>query len=382
MGQARIRPFGQARVWLVASVLAVAGLGLSAPTALAVPADFWGVSPQAPPTVEQLQRLQRGGVDSIRIGIPWSVVQPTEGGAPSWSGIDSLVGGAAQAGLNVLPFIYEAPAWAVPRAKVPGRTTARAPKTLPVKSAAERNAWSAFLVLAAERYGPGGRFWSDHPTLSAEPIRTWQIWNEPNFKYFVTRPNPADYGKLVKISFAALRSVDAGAQIVLAGMFSQPIEATRNFRPPQAYFAADFLERMYRSTPGIKSRFQGVALHPYTGNFLRLAPEIEEFRRALKRNHDAGKGLWITEIGWSSEPFGQEHDSFAKGPGGQARELKSAFSLFAHNAAKWRLKRIYWFSVDDAPGICNFCGGSGLFSQGFVPKKSWYAYVHFAGGTP
>jgi hypothetical protein len=362
--------------------MAIAGLGLSLPNALAVPANFWGVSPQAPPTVEQLQRLQRGGVDSIRIGIPWSAVQPNEGGTPNWSAVDSLVAGAAQAGLNVLPFVYEAPAWAVPRVKVPGPTSARAPKTLPVKSAAERDAWSAFLVLAAERYGPGGRFWSEHPTLSAEPIRTWQIWNEPNFKYFVARPNPADYGKLVKISFAALRSVDAGAQVVLAGMFSQPIEATRNFRPPQAYFAADFLERMYRSTPGIKSRFQGVALHPYTGNFRRLAPEIEEFRRALKRNHDAGKGLWITEIGWSSEPFGQEHDSFAKGPGGQARELKSAFSLFVHNAVKWRLKRIYWFSVDDAPGVCNFCGGSGLFSQGFVPKKSWYAYVHFAGGTP
>ncbi len=35
------------------------------------------------------------------------------------------------------------------------------------------------------------------------PIRTWQIWNEPNFKYFVAKPNPGEYGKLVKISNAA-----------------------------------------------------------------------------------------------------------------------------------------------------------------------------------
>jgi hypothetical protein len=377
-----IRPFGQARAWLAALAIAVTGLGLSVPSASAVPADFWGVSPQAPPTVEQLRRLSAGGVDSIRIGISWSAVQPNKGAAPNWSGIDSLVGGAAQAGLNVLPYVYGAPAWAVPSAKVPGPTTVRAPKTLPVKTAAERSAWFTFLELAAERYGPGGAFWRENPTLLAEPIRTWQIWNEPNFKYFVTRPNPADYGKLVQLSFAALRSVDPGAQVLLAGMFSQPIEATRNFRPPQAYFAADFLEKMYRGTPGIKSKFQGVALHPYTGTFKRLAPEIEEFRSVLRRNHDASKGLWITEIGWSSEPVGQEHDSFAKGPAGQARELKAAFSLFAQKTARWRLKRIYWFSVDDAPGVCNFCGGSGLFSKGFVPKKSWYAFVHFAGGTP
>ncbi len=370
------------RAWTAALALAIAAMVGPASSAAAVPANFWGVSPQAPPTIEQFQRLHAGGVDSIRIGIAWGSVQQTPQGAPDWGAIDYLVSGANEAGLDVLPFVYGAPTWAVPAAKVPGPTSARAPKTLPVKTAGERAAWSAFLVLAAQRYGPSGTFWQEHPTLPAAPIRTWQIWNEPNFKYFVTRPNPADYGKLVKISFAALRGVDPGAKIVLAGLFAQPIEATRRYRPPQAYFAADFVERMYRSTPGVKSKFQGVALHPYTGKYTRLAPEIEEFRRALKRNHDGGKGLWITEIGWSSETYGQEHDSFAKGPAGQARELKKAFGLFVQKATKWRLKRVYWFSVDDAQGICNFCGGSGLFGPGFVPKKSWFAYVRFAGGTP
>lgn len=381
MRRASTRPFGQVRAWAAALVVAAAALAGPAQAATALPADFWGVSPQAPPTPSQFLRLRTGGVDSVRIGIPWGAVQPTPEGPLDWSVVDSLVGGAGEAGLNVLPFVSGAPAWAVPTAKVPGPTSAHAPKTLPVKTAGERNAWAGFLALAAERYGPDGTFWREHPALPAEPIRTWQIWNEANFKYFVTRPNPADYGKLVKISFTALRGVDPGAQIVLAGLFSQPGEAG-HFKPPRAYLAADFLERMYRSTPGVKAKFQGVALHPYTGNFKRLTPEIEEFRHVLVRNHDSGKGLWITEIGWSSESYGQEHDSFAKGPGGQARELKAAFSLFVHKAAKWRLKRIYWFSVDDAPGICNFCGGSGLFGPGFVPKKSWFAYVKFAGGSP
>ena len=101
----------------------------------------------------------------------------------------------------------------------------------------------------------------------------------------------------------------------------------------------------------------------------------------LRANHDAGKGLWITELGWSSQPP-EPNNSFAKGVGGQAKQLKGAFGLLKRNQAKWRVKRVYWFSVDDAPGTCNFCDGTGLFGAGFVPKPAWYAYVKFAGGNP
>ena len=83
----------------------------------------------------------------------------------------------------------------------------------------------------------------------------------------------------------------------------------------------------------------------------------------LTRNHDAGKGLWITEMGWSSEPP-QPNNSFAKGVAGQARELKGAFRLLSANQRRWHLQRVYWFSIDDFAGVCNFCGGSGLFANG------------------
>jgi Glycosyl hydrolase catalytic core. len=138
---------------------------------------------------------------------------------------------------------------------------------------------------------------------------------------------------------------------------------------------------MYKRNPGIKAKFNGVALHPYTGKYQDLTPEIEEFRNVLTANHDPGKGLWITELGWSSQAP-TPTNIFAKGMAGQATQLKGAFSLLARNQAKWKLQRVYWFSVDDAAGACNFCGGSGLFAEGFVPKKSWYAYVKFVGGTP
>jgi hypothetical protein len=382
MAQARKRPLGQLRAWIVSLAVATAGIAIAAPAAQAIPSNFWGVSPQVTPTVEEFQRLRTGGVDSVRVPIGWGAVESAPGVA-DFSAVDHLVAGAAQAEIEVLPFIYNAPPWAVASIPVPGsHGSVVAPKTLPVKTGAQRAYWTAFLQKVVGRYGPGGSFWAANPSLPERPIRTWQIWNEQNFKYFVVRPNPADYGKLVNISYGAIKSIDPGAKLILGGMFAQPKEATLKVKPPQAYFATDFLEGLYHSTPGIKSKFSGVALHPYTTDYRKLTPTIEEFRAVLADNHDAGKGLWITEIGWSSKTRAQEDDGFAKGPKGQVTQLKGAFNLFVQKQAKWKLKQIYWFSVDDQAGSCNFCGGTGLFGEGFVPKKSWPAYVKFAGGQP
>ena len=364
-----------------ATCAAIVGMAFFASAAEALPAKFWGVVAQASPTAEQLQRLHRGGVQSIRIPFEWASVQPVAGGALNWSGVDVAVGHAVAAGIDVLPFLNGAPTWAVPAAPVPGTGgAARAPVRLPATGAAA-TAWKAFLRGAVERYGPGGAFWAANPSLPERPIRAWQIWNEENFKYFVARPNPAEYGNLVKISSPAIKSVDPGAKVVLGGLFARPIEATQGFKPPRAYFATDFLEQMYEKTPGVKAKFNGIGLHPYTYRYQSLTPDIEAVREVLKANHDPGKGIWITELGWSSSSP-DAGDGFAKGPKGQVTQLKGAFSLLKRNQAKWKVQRVYWFSVDDKPGACNFCDGSGLFSAGFKPKKSWFEYVRFAGGTP
>ncbi len=188
----------------------------------------------------------------------------------------------------------------------------------------------------------------------------------------------------MKISHAALRAADPGAKIVLAGLFARP-KGARDRRTGKHkslnWYASDFIAQMYRRTPGIKAKFSGLSLHPYT-IFARELPEvIEEFRTFMQQSGDGGKGLWITELGWSSGKS-SAGNLFAKGPGGQAKELRAAFTLLRSKQAKWKLKSVFWFSVDDSPGSCNFCDGSGLFGAGFKPKPAWYAYVKFAGGTP
>ncbi len=361
-------------VAILAGLVATPGAG-----AASVPGKFWGIVPQSLPAPETFTRMKRGGVDSVRIPIYWGSVQASPSVAPDFSGIDGAVGRAAAAGLDVLPFVYGAPAWAVPLAPVPGSGgTVSASRRLPVGGAAGA-AWSAFLQQVVQRYGPNGSFWAANPAIPPRPIRTWQVWNEQNFKYFVIKPNPVEYGKLLKASYAAIKAVDPGAKILLGGMFARPREAELKIKPPQAYFATDFLELMYKRVPGIKSKFDGIALHPYTTEYQNVAPQIEEVRAMMKAHGDAATGLWVTELTWSS---GRPNNGFAKGRQGQVKQLRGAFSALVRNAAKWRLKGVYWFSLEDAQGACNFCDGSGLFTETLVPKPSWRAFVQFAGGRP
>ncbi|HWM64118.1 MAG TPA: glycosyl hydrolase [Solirubrobacterales bacterium] len=361
------------------AALAIAMLALlaSAPAAQALPAKFWGVVPQAAPTAEQFQRLKRGGVATMRIPVFWGSVQPVPGGAFDWSQVDQLVGGATAVGIEVLPFLYGAPTWAVPADRI---IPSHPPKYLPVRTGLQRAGWTRFLGEVIGRYGPNGSFWAQNPGLPKRPIRVWQLWNEQNFKYFVARPNPAEYGKLVSISYPAIKAADPTARIVLGGMFSAPKEALIKRGPPQAFFASDFLEQMYRLTPGVKRKFHGVAVHPYTEAFQRIGGYVEEIRDVLAANRDTGKGLWLTELSWSSQR--SSAGNFAKGRQGQAKQLRGAFGLLRANQRKWNVQRVYWFSVDDQEGSCNFCDGSGLFGPGFVPKPSWFAFTAFSGGKP
>ncbi len=366
---------------LLSALVVLATLGFAA-TAEALPTGFWGVVPQSTLSAEQFQRLAQGGVESTRVTLDWASLQSSRGAPIEWSGPDAIIERAALAGIAVLPTVTDAPSWAVRNTGVQGGGGSTAPARLPITGAAAAG-WESLLAQAVERYGPGGEFWATHPYVPVRPIRTWQIWDEPNFKYFVARPNPAEYGKLIKLSYSALKGADPGAKIVLAGLFAQPKGArTRSGKHTSLnWFASDFLEGMYKSTPGVKADFSGVALHPYTSSWQHLRPEIEEVRAVLRDNRDAAKGLWITELGWSSEPA-DRGDAFAKGPSGQATQLKGAFNLLEENQSRWRIQQADWFSVDDLAGACNFCGGSGLFGPGFTPKPAWRAYAQLAGGTP
>jgi Beta-galactosidase/Glycosyl hydrolase catalytic core len=341
------------------------------------PAGFFGIVPQTGLTPEDYRYMKAGGVESVRLPLAWSIIQPTRRSAYDWSSFDQVIETAARGGMRVLPSIGSPPRWA-----------ARKPTTMPIDNALQRRAWQAFLRAAVARYGPGGEFWRQHqtggigpsPVYQPElpvpnlPIKSWQIWNEANFFYFAFPVSPSRFAKLVTISSQAIKSVRPGAQVVLSGLFGEPTAGGRRGMP-----AAEFLRQFYEY-PGIKNRFDAVSLHPYAVDAETLEEYVEEFHEVSVENHDR-PGFYITEMGWGSQDD-FEHDAFEQGSQGQVKQLRDSYEFLLANQRRLNLKQVYWFSWKDLKGLCDFCDSVGLFHEGprFHPKPSWRAFVALTGG--
>lgn len=362
-------------ILLLAALVALA----VAPTATSgaaahVPPGFFGIAPQGQLTPEDASYMKAGGIESVRFTLIWPSIQPTAKGGYNWGYFDEVVEVAARAGLRVLPVLNSTPSW------VAGKST-----TLPVKNAKQRAAWAAFLEAAVRRYGPGGEFWTQHSHVGVNyepaiakplPIKEWQIWNEANFFYFTYPVSPSAYAQLVTLSSKAIKRVNPGAKVVLAGLFGEPTAKGKRGMP-----AAQFLERLY-SVPGLKSRFDGVALHPYAVDSETLEELVEAFHQVSVENHDRPR-LYVTEMGWGSQnDFNQV--AFEQGIQGQVRQLRGAYRYLIDNNRRLNLKQVDWFSWKDLRGTCTFCDSVGFFREGkrFKPKPAWHAFVGLTGGQP
>lgn len=368
----RLRP---AKTTVLLLALAVA---LIVPaTAQALPSTFFGIAPQTALTDRDASYMKAGGIGAVRWPINWATVQPTAKGGYDWSSVDPAITAASRKGLKFLPFLYGTPRW-----------IARKPTTLPVDSGRARKAWLAFVDAAVKRYGPGGEFWNQHAPGQAgvnyvpavptpQPVRTWQVWNEANFFYFAYPVSPSRYAKLLKLTYTEIKADDPLAKVVLSGLFGAPDQHGK-----RGMDASKFLAALYR-VPGIKSYFDGVALHPYAFHVEDLEALVEEMREVVVENHDSSTGLYLTEMGW-----GSQNDpnvvAFEQGIPGQARELRKAYAFLIANRRRLNVKGAYWYSWKDNPEYtaCSFCDSVGLFKagKGFRPKPAWRAFVSLSGG--
>lgn len=336
------------------------------------PQGFFGIGPQTSLTERDLEYMKAGGIDAIRWPLSWGGTQPTRKGGYFWDGFDEVVALAARHGIEVLPFLYSTPRW-----------ISRKYTKLPVDSATARSAWAAFLKAAVERYGPGGDFWDERapgvvqyePAIPRPtPIRKWQIWNEANFFYFAYPATPQRYAQLLRVASPAIKRVDPSAKVILTGLFGEPTASG-----PRGMDAADFLAALYRA--GLKSKFDGVALHPYAADAETLEEMVEEMQEVIADHGDRGVPFYITEMGWGSQNNFQEV-AFEQGIRGQVTQLKDSYRYLLANRGRLNLKQVYWFSWKDLPDSCNFCDSVGLFRGGakFKPKPAWRAFVDITRG--
>jgi hypothetical protein len=350
-----VKPLAKIVVLLLVVGAMLSGCGGSGRGEAGRPRSFYGVISAEPlPGAEQLARLGRGKVGTLRINLAWGSVQPGPDVRYDWSHYDELVGQAAKNGIRVFATVYSSPTWAEPNPESPplGR---RLPE------------FEDFVRAAVGRYGSDGRFWRANPDLPKVPIVDWQAWNEPNSPLFwKPAPNAADYLALLRGFHAAVTAADPGADVVLGGLFPTPVGGID---------LGPFMSALYRG--GGKGLFDAAALHSYATTPRGALSEVEQERQILDRFGDSDVRLWITEVGWASagRPSG-----LTVGPARQADYLTQTFDLAAQERARLGLDGVIWYSLNDTPGPL-WPGHCGLFTLGGSAKPSWSAFVELTGGT-
>ena len=232
----------------------------------------------------QLEALRSTGATVARADALWEWAEPDRPVADvhryDWSSDDQIAGALAAHGLRWLPIIDYAPPWA---AADPGQL--HSPPASP-------SDYAAYAAALAARYGAGGTFWRSHPGLSAEPVRTYEIWNEPDTRNFwFPSPDPAAYAAIYSAARDAIKSYDPTAQVIVGGLV----------------LAERFVPAMLRALPTLRGNVDGVGIHPYAATPSAVLGRVKAVRAALTSAGLSGVPLYVTEFGWSTQPVGATH---------------------------------------------------------------------------
>ena len=308
----------------------------------AVPAEFYGVTPQRPLGSADVDRMGQAQVGTLRFEVSWALIDPTSApGDYNWAATDALVADAARNGIELLPFVYSTPTWVATELDRHNCSGAEcypfAPRSTPAK-----RAWETFLRDLVLRYGPNGEFWTLNPTLPRDEIRTWQLWNEQNSpSFYKPKPKAKAYAKLLDAASRGIRSADGGAEIVLGGMFGTPLGG----RKP-GISAWRFLEGLY-NVKGAKKNFDGVAPHPYAAKLKKVKAQVNLIRDEMRAGRDRNADLWITELGWGS---GGPKNPLNRGPSGPGAAAEAGLQVLRAQAPRLEREQCRLVLVAGQPG--------------------------------
>jgi polysaccharide biosynthesis protein PslG len=250
-----------------------------------------GDEPVADRSLSEIRRL---GATFVRSPLNWQVIEPR----PPLAGEHRYAFGSLDRWMTVLsrdrlrwqPIgIGSAPAWALdPPALAAGCGPATPPRPRP---------YAAMMRALAERYGPGGSFWSAHPDLPYDPVTTYEVWNEPNLATFwCPRPDPAAYARIYLAAHQAIHAADPEATVLLGGL--APVTASEPQEAPTKMAVGDFLARAIQAKPGLPDGVDAVAVHPYAPTPGAVLRTVVWFRNALSGAGLGGVPMTVNEFGW------------------------------------------------------------------------------------
>lgn len=211
---------------------------------------------------------ERAGVQYVRESFDWHQVEPARRGYFEWAKTDQAVAVARAHQLEILGRLQYTPLWAT---SAPSSVTGNKRYVYPPRQVADFAAYAREVVA---RY--------------KDRIHVWQIWNEQNLAaMWQPSPNAAQYAELLKAAYAAIKTEDPTATVVLGGLSTGPDQGfLRGLRDAGAWGSFDVL-----------------AIHSFVNDdpfsSLSVFPGwIETAQETVAAWGD--KPIWITEWGWST----------------------------------------------------------------------------------
>ena len=229
-----------------------------------------------------LDRLERAGVEWVRIDVGWETLQPRRPGRfVSWyfDLLESAVDQANDRGISVLVTVFATPRWA----------SGDADSAVPPRDASEYGS----LVGRLARHFEGR-------------IDAYEVWNEPNSEAFF-KGTPTDYVELLKAAYRAVNEADPRAEVV-AGSTQYNDDA--------------YLEAVYDAGGG--GYFDVWSTHPYMGRSdappdepddgtQYMLDHVRTVRGVMTAHGDGDLPIWFTEFGWSSHTTRDEAPAYRRG---------------------------------------------------------------------
>jgi hypothetical protein len=353
---------------LIAVALAAVALagGWTAIAQASAPPGFVGIS--SPDTFAgslryqdtQLAAMHAAGITLLRQVFDWASIE-RKPGVYDFAAYDPAVLAAAKDGIEVMPILFDPPSYLSARPRGSRRHGTYPPKNLA--------SIAAFAQAAVRWYGPGGRFWHYHKTVTALPIRIWQIWNEENLDvYWLPAPSATAYTTMLADADRAIHALDPGAEVVSGGIPLSSLPGVNLY----SYLAA-----LLRA--GAAKWMDTFGVNAYATSANGVIALLQKVRAALNSEGGAKVAMRVSEFGWSDVG---PPDEFRLGPAGQATQLGDVVTDFgAERSALDLLGFVYYDWRDAKPyaGVSDFWGlHTGLLTRAGKPKPALAAFAKAA----
>lgn len=274
-----------------------------------LPTDFFGINAQWLQTLSaegddaalarHAREMRRLGIGIARISLHWGTVEPSP---PllgrhrfDFASFDRTVAALARSRIRVAILLLGAPAWA---------RDLEATLSCEHRLAAPASAtdFAAYAGAVTDRYGRGGSFWSEHPSLRYLPVVQFEVWNEPNWwDFWCPDIDPARYGDLFAAAAGRIHASDPRAAVVLGGLVGTNQTSYWPDGTMHGMETGRFLRLMLEHRPDARSQIDAFGLHTY-GDYPWIHLDLLRYVRWRMRQVGlGGVPIVYNEYGWATK---------------------------------------------------------------------------------